>query len=126
VGSAYRVWERNRHYKTTGTGHNESAASLMIGQMRHDECHTDPGEVPGRHRLYFGTHLPASMSVAFGQVVVTDAELAAATAVTGPDERAATAVKPRLLRSTAELARATTTRVRMTFMIQPFRRARRA
>jgi hypothetical protein len=68
-------------------------------------------------------YLPyGSMSVALG-LGVTDCELAepATTTAAGAAELAAITVKPKALASSPKLATATPARVRMTFIVQPFR-----
>src|SRR5271165_3965453 len=70
--------------------------------------------------ISFHRHAPASMTVAAGHIA--DDEPAAMLTVGAAAAPAATAVKPKALASSPQLATATPTRVRMTFIGQPFRR----
>lgn len=66
------------------------------------------------HRRAYG-----SMTVALDDTV--EAKLLAETTIPDPAELVMTAVKPRTLESSPALTRATPIRLRMTFMLQPFR-----
>jgi len=71
----------------------------------------------GRH--YTGTHRLASMTVAVGHDVVDEA--LAMLAVRAAAKPTVITVKPQALASSPQLATRTPTRVRMTFIAQPFR-----